>query len=81
MPKYSPGAIPNEATPALRAYLNDELRRIAGALDITYHIERSGAAPARPQDGDIIYAIDPLATSLGSGEGFYGRENGAWVKL
>jgi hypothetical protein len=28
----------------------------------------------------VAYAVDPWATTLGA-EGFYGYEDGAWVKL
>ena len=38
------------------------------------------SAPASVTDGDIVYA-DGTSWNPGSGEGFYGRENGAWVKL
>lgn len=38
------------------------------------------AAPGSPADGDIAYA-DGAGWNPGAGEGFYGYENGAWVKL
>lgn len=38
------------------------------------------AQPASMTDGMIVYA-DGTLWNPGSGEGFYGRENGAWVKL
>lgn len=36
--------------------------------------------PRKPRDGMIVYA-DGTNWNPGSGKGFYGRENGAWVKL
>ena len=36
--------------------------------------------PDRPRDGMVVYA-DGTNWNPGSGEGFYGRQNGAWVKL
>jgi hypothetical protein len=38
------------------------------------------AAPSSPSNGDIVYA-DGTNWNPGSGEGFYGRQAGAWVKL
>ena len=78
--RYSPGPIPNDCPPELKSYLANELRRVSGALNATVHVDVIGAEPSRAQDGDIVYA-DGTAWNPGSGEGFYGRENGAWVKL
>lgn len=37
-------------------------------------------APEKPRNGMIVYA-DGTQWDPGSGEGFYGYESGAWVKL
>ena len=36
--------------------------------------------PDKPRDGDLVYA-DGTDWDPGAGEGFYGYENGVWVKL
>lgn len=78
MVKYIPGAVTDQYN---AAHLADELRRISVALQYTNRIPRYAVEPAKPENGDVIYAIDPLATTLGSGAGLYAREEGAWVKL
>lgn len=82
MPRYAPGAIPHDTPPALKAWLANELRSIAAAMleaqGVT--LEVLGAEPERRTDGMIVYA-DGTAWNPGSGEGFYGYQAGAWVKL
>jgi hypothetical protein len=82
--KYVPAAIPNDTAPALKAWLADELRRIsADQLSHTptvLQMQPQGVEPARPRNGMLVYA-DGTAWDPGSGEGFYGYEAGAWVKL
>jgi hypothetical protein len=77
---YTPDAVPNNVPSALKAWLADQLRRIAGELNQGVFATPIGVAPARPRNGMIVYAIDPWATSLGA-EGFYGYEDGNWEKL
>jgi hypothetical protein len=77
---YNPGAVPEQAPRALKAWLADELRRIAVELNQGLYAPPIGAEPPRLRNGMIVYAVDPWATTLGA-EGFYGYENGAWVKL
>lgn len=77
---YTPDAVPDNAPSALKAWLADQLRRIAGELNQGVFATPLGVEPARPRNGMIAYAIAPWATSLG-GEGFYGYEAGSWVKL
>lgn len=81
---YQPTAIPSDTPEGLRAWLANQLRQIANALQSpsvdTLHIIPRGAAPAKYSDGDIVYA-DGTNWDPGSGAGFYGRESGAWVKL
>lgn len=38
------------------------------------------AEPDKKRNGDVVYA-DGTSWNPGSGEGFYGYEAGAWVKL
>ena len=77
---YSPDAVPQDAPPGLKAWLAEQTRRIAAAVNQGLFATPTGVEPARPRNGLIVYAIDPWATVLGA-EGFYGYENGAWVKL
>lgn len=57
---------------ALATVLNDGMERLR--LTVLH------AEPERPRDGDVVYA-DGTDWNPGAGEGFYGRQNGAWVKL
>lgn len=77
--RYRPSALPADTPPALKAWLADEFRRVSVALQHTHHLEILTEEP-RAEDGEIVYA-DGTSWDPGSGEGFYGRENGAWVKL
>lgn len=77
--------IPAPENPArVRTWAASMFRAIADALEVptaaTFHVETRGAAPDKYSDGDIVYA-DGSSWDPGSGEGFYGREGGAWVKL
>lgn len=80
MAVYKPTAIPNTIPPAARAWLATELERVANAINSSVRLKELHAEPARYADGDIVYA-DGSDWNPGSGEGFYGREGGAWVKL
>lgn len=82
MSHYTPNPVPHDVPRALRAWLSSELRRISNAIGITHNVllTARGEEPERPRDGMIVYA-DGASWDPGSGEGFYGRENGAWVKL
>lgn len=77
---YQPDSIPEDTPPALKAWLADQLRRVAAELGAGVHAPRLGVEPLRPRAGQIVYAVAPWATSLGA-EGFYGYEDGNWVKL
>ena len=80
--KYQPGEPPKQASDAVRAYLDEELKRIADCINVSdgIQLDELTAAPAKPSDGMLVYA-DGTNWNPGSGEGFYGYENGAWVKL
>ena len=81
---YTP-ALPQtiEDPEALRQYHYRELIRIAVAFEqirFNTQLDVLHVAPAKPQNGLIVYA-DGTNWNPGSGVGFYGYENGAWVKL
>lgn len=78
---YIPAAPPRQASAEVRQYLDQELRRIADAInrDVLF-LQTLAEAPASPSDGMIAYA-DGTSWNPGSGEGFYGYEGSAWVKL
>ena len=79
--KYTPAEPPAQTSPEVRQYLDQELKRIADMINQdTIFSEPLNAAPAKPENGIIAYA-DGTDWNPGSGEGFYGYENGAWVKL
>lgn len=78
--RYVPTAIPQDCPPGLKRWLADELRLVSAAVLSDSHIEPRGTAPERPANGDLAYA-DGVGWDPGSGEGFYGFEAGAWVKL
>jgi len=78
---YIPAAPPRQVSPEVQQYLDQELRRIADAInrDVLF-LPTLTAEPASPADGMIAYA-DGTVWNPGSGEGFYGYEGSAWVKL
>ena len=77
---YQPGNVP-EKTEDIRAFLFEELRRIADALN---PLETEGIAfqtlqgvPGRPRPAQVFYAA---AGVLGVSEGLYRRDSGGtWV--
>ena len=83
MPRYEPENYSGGANPkALSEYLQRELRRIAITLDGVEEIllKDLNVEPDKPRDGQVILA-DGTNFNPGSGRGFYGRSNGAWVFL
>lgn len=81
---YAPTAIPDDAPRGLSAWLATQLRLIANELTHgqpkTVTLAVLGVEPQRPRSGMIAYA-DGTQWNPGSGLGFYGYENGVWVKL
>lgn len=82
---------PNNVQPDLARYLRDLTSAIANFFREVVSLHNSGktstvlldvleAAPLEPFDGMIAYA-DGTEWNPGAGEGFYGYESGAWVKL
>lgn len=66
----------------LRKFLDEELQRLSEALQRHDFLQLNvlHREPLRPRDGMIVYA-DGTNWDPGAGEGVYGREGGAWVKL
>lgn len=65
----------------VRRFLEAELGKIADVLNADQiMIEPQAAEPLRPENGVITYA-DGVNWDPGAGEGFYGYEAGAWVKI
>lgn len=78
---YLPAAPPRQVSQEVQAYLDAELHRIADILNQSeVYAVPLAEEPAHPVDGVIAYA-DGTNWNPGSGEGFYGYENGSWVKL
>ena len=69
----------HDDTEVLRQWVVDQLERLEGDL-ARFRAATKYAEPKNPQNGDIVYA-DGTSWNPGSGLGFYGYENGSWVKL
>lgn len=83
MARYEPDLLGGTTgNPALEGYLAQELRKIAEAFLGVEEIllVELNVAPDKPRDGMIIL-VDGTNFNPGSGRGFYGRSNGAWVFL
>lgn len=81
--RYEPETLSGSTgNPILEAYLAQELRRIAEAFTGIEEIllVELNVEPDKPRDGMIIL-VDGTNFNPGSGRGFYGRSNGAWVFL
>lgn len=81
---YSPSRFPVVSNlEELRGFVEQEFQRISRELAIMEsmgQLEVLHVAPEKPRDGMIVYA-DGTNWNPGAGDGFYGREGGAWVKL
>lgn len=63
--------------------VNAQLRQLSQLINGGFNflrLETTYAVPAKPRNGELRYA-DGTSWDPGSGEGFYGYEAGAWVKL
>lgn len=71
---------PPAKTEDISVFLDAELQSIQNAINDLAEgfLEPITVAHAKPRDGMIRYA---MAGVLGASVGFYGRENGVWVKL
>lgn len=66
----------------LKHWLNEQFQLVSEAIpsgDLLRLPVRT-SAPDKPRNGMIVYA-DGTEWNPGSGQGFYGYEAGAWVKL
>ena len=54
---YAPGVAPTEPD-AFRRFMEDELRKIAGVLNLLAagHVDKVNAAPIKPREGDVRLA-------------------------
>lgn len=77
---YTPDPVPENAPTGLKAWLAEQLRRIANELNATPSLSALPAPPARPKDGTIVGA-DGTNWNPGGGAGVYLYTGGAWVKL
>ena len=79
--KYSPEAVPEDREEWQR-FLNEEFRKVAFMFELLLegNNEIRGTEPEKPRDGMLVFA-NGTTWDPGSGRGFYGRENGAWIKL
>ena len=77
-----PPRVADKESQALLRFFVGELQRLADSLTLTDYagLNVLYASPKRPFNGMVVYA-DGAEWDPGSGEGFYGYENGAWVKL
>lgn len=82
MAGYAPEPVPS-GTDDLPRFLQAELARIAAAFDDVFdhlHLKVWNAEPPKPRDGRIYFA-DGTNWDPGSGRGYYGYSNSAWVFL
>lgn len=80
---YTPSRVPTIQTlDELRGFVEEELKLLAKQLltNELVRLEVLHVEPVRLRDGMVVYA-DGSDWNPGSGDGFYGREGGAWVKL
>lgn len=80
---YTPGTTPKiDDADDLRKYVEDELKKIAQALNeqIAVDLRPVFRAPDRPREGMLVYA-DGSDWNPGSGEGVYVYKNAAWSPL
>lgn len=78
---YLPATPPLALSPEARRFLEEELSRVADIINSgSFCLPVLSEPPAKPEDGVIAYA-DGSNWNPGSGLGFYGYENGSWVKL
>ena len=71
---------PFSSNPDISVWLGKELVRYTVYRDSQKLITLYNAAPVNPEEGMIVRA-DGTNWNPGSGRGFYGYDNGAWVFL
>lgn len=78
----TPSGDPADEASKVREWMEKELRNVAQTFANQGFVQATvlNEEPPRPRNGMIVYA-DGTDWNPGSGEGFYGYQNGAWVKL
>tara|TARA_R110000822_G_C15338773_1_gene495880 strand:- start:7136 stop:7378 length:243 start_codon:yes stop_codon:yes gene_type:complete len=71
---------PSDAPPALAEYLRRQFIAINIALQGKSHINPIYVLPDKPRDGNIYYFGQIIGATIPN-IGFWGYENGAYVKL
>lgn len=80
---YSHSEVPSLEDKTLTRFLREELRKISEALNEVpdrMSVQELHVEPPKPRDGNIVFA-DGTDWNPGSGRGYYGYSNGAWVFL
>jgi hypothetical protein len=77
--KYQPSPTPTTLY-RIQEFVQRELRRIADAIGTEVELSKVFKEPPNAPDGTIVYA-DGTSWDPGSGPGFYGKEEGSWIKL
>ena len=78
-----PRGFENPEVQELSQFMVDEFNRLIQVLNTGQDIVMLNTLyeePRRVSDGMVVYA-DGTEWNPGSGIGFYGRQNGAWIKL
>ena len=69
-----------ELVNAISAFIKDVVNLQNAGKQTILHLDELDHEPEEPFDGMLVYA-DGTLWNPGSGEGFYGYESGAWIKL
>ena len=80
---YAPDQVPDDPE-ELKRFLRSEFQKLQSAIQLLAkgHLDKTTVAPAKPRDGDFVYA-DGSSFNPGSGVGiyYYKGATSAWVFL
>lgn len=80
---YAPEQVPDDPE-ELKRFLRNEFQKVQTAISLLAkgHLDKTTVAPAKPRDGDFVYA-DGSSFNPGSGVGiyYYKGATSAWVFL
>lgn len=80
---YAPAQVPDDPE-ELKRFIWSELQKLQTAISLLAkgHLDKTTVAPAKPRDGDFVYA-DGSSFNPGSGVGiyYYKGATSAWVFL
>lgn len=80
---YAPDQVPDDPE-ELKRFLRSEFQKLQSAIQLLAkgHLDKTTVAPAKPRDGDFVYA-DGTFFNPGSGVGiyYYKGATSAWVFL